>query len=178
MVIRIRTVSVVLLLLVSMILVPQAVAKPEYDAALKVVYGINSCAVCHKDPGGGKSMTDYGSKFRAQSGYKRDSVAALRAIGAPSGDKPVQIPIVVKETPGVTNIVEDIATPVATGTVSVTEIKTFDKKGGHEIEEKEEEEKEKDETSEKSPGFGTIGTIGIIVTLSIIYLSKTRRKIK
>ncbi len=162
----------------SIILVPQAIAKPSYDAALKVVYGINSCVICHTEQSGGKALTDYGSKFKSQPGYKRDSVIALRNIGPPPGVDPMATPIIPDVTtnsadtavPAVTSdSVKIVITPVVVETVIMTPIPVDKKeKGNHELEENDEEEREKEETSEKSPGFDIIYAIIIVSTICVL----------
>lgn len=75
--------GVLLLTVVSLVLIAQTSAHPEYFAALQNVYGGGSCATCHIDPNGGSGLTGYGSKFALQSNHAGDPVAALKAVGNP-----------------------------------------------------------------------------------------------
>ena len=55
-------------------------AKPEYMAAIQSIYGTNLCAECHIDQNGGKSLTDFGIKFKAQPNYEADPAAAYNIV--------------------------------------------------------------------------------------------------
>jgi hypothetical protein len=100
---------ILFLLIMTTIFAQQAVAKPQYLAALRFVYGDGSCATCHIDQNDGKSLTDYGSRFNDQHIHIKDSVIALRAVGDP------------KVIPAATSVVE-IVTPVPTDISLVTAI--------------------------------------------------------
>jgi len=172
-----RIIGKVLLLLIvaSIVSIPQVYAKSEYVTALQDVYGRGTCLDCHTGPNGGKSLTAYGSSFKAQSGYKSNTVAAVQAIGQPPGGVPVVTDATVDTPNGtVTNTV--IATPIVTQTAeavvtqttvaSQTTIKPETTTKKVETDEKDEENEEKEETRE-SPGLGIISLIGI---LSIVYI--------
>lgn len=170
---KIRISVILLLLIMTIIFVPQTVAKPQYLAALNFVYGAGSCMSCHTDKNGGKSLTDYGSKFKDQPVYTKDSVMALRAIGAPPGTThgtvipTAKVPIAIETIPVVTETI-----PVVTGTVSVVTNATSSVVTTTSVaEEKAGEEREKDNVSNKSPGLNLIDTIvsiGIISAMCIL----------
>lgn len=112
--VKILAISTMLLLLTVIASVPQAIAKPQYKAAIDVAYGNGLCIDCHADPNGGKSLTDYGSKFKSQPAYENNSVMALRAIGAPPA---------VQAT--VAEAISTVATPISTTVIpSVTGVST------------------------------------------------------
>ena len=177
---KIKTIGMILLILTAMItaFVIQVSAKPEYVAPLQDAYGKGSCADCHTNPSGGKSLTAYGSEFKSQPNYKSATSAAILAIGPPGGTPVVTAtPIVaqttiVASTPNTTAVATAISTPVITETTTIVStpvvIKTTsgDDKKDKDSDEKKEENDEKEETM-ASPGFGTIVTVGIV---SIVYI--------
>lgn len=187
---RIGTKILILLLLITVVMVsvPQTLAKPQYATALDTAYGVSSCTVCHNDPGGGKSLTDYGSKFRSQSVYKSDPATVLKNIGVPPGATPVVTTTVVS-TPTATNAgtaVPTVTEPVVT-VPKATEPKvtmpavvetTVEPIETSEKEDDKESEKgtEVEETREKSPGLGIIATIGIMSTLYIMRRQKIGKR--
>ena len=169
-----RIIGKILLLLIvaSIVSVPQAYAKSEYLQPLIDTYGKGTCLDCHTGPNGGKSLTAYGSSFKAQSGYKSNPVAAIQAIGKPPGGVPeVTDTVIAAPNDTTTNIVtetpSETTTPLVTQTTVApqTTVKA-DTTKKVEAEEKEEENEEKEETKE-SPGLGIISVIGIV---SIVYI--------
>lgn len=172
-----RIIGKVLLLLIvaSIVSIPQAYAKSEYVTALQNTYGRGTCLDCHTGPNGGKSLTAYGSSFKAQPGYKSNTVAAVQAIGQPPGGVPAVTDTTV-DTPNGTIANTVTATPIVTQTAgavvtqtavaSQTTIKPETTTKKVEVNEKDEENEEKEETRE-SPGLGIISVIGI---LSIVYI--------
>ncbi|HEY9247144.1 MAG TPA: hypothetical protein VIO11_09885, partial [Candidatus Methanoperedens sp.] len=61
-------------------------ALPAYQAAGKVLYGNNfTCGVCHVNPAGGGTLTDYGKLFAAEPNHSTEPglTAALTKIGNP-----------------------------------------------------------------------------------------------
>lgn len=180
---RIETIGGVLLLLIvaSVVLIPQAYAKSEYATALQNEYGRGTCLDCHTGPNGGKSLTTYGNSFKAQPGYKSNTAAAVQAIGQPPGGVP-DVTDTVVETPSgtVTNTVVETPseTPSETPTAVVTQTTVAsqttvkpDTTKKVEPGEKDEENEEKEETKE-SPGLDIIAIIGII---SIVYILRRYR---
>jgi hypothetical protein len=156
--------------MMTVVYVPQAVAKPQYLAALQFVYGVGSCTTCHIDKSGGKSLTEYGSKFGAQSIYRKDSVIALRAIGEPPGTTPAKTSVVATVIPvGVTavEVTPVEVTPIATETIVITDITPV--VAAHDI----------SAIGNKSPGFDMVdimNTIGIISAIYILTKWKTGRQ--
>ncbi len=88
-----KIVPVLLVLTVAALIgIPQVFALSSYVTAFQKVYTGGSCGTCHVDPAGGGTLTDYGSKFAAQSNHKTDPVAALNAIGPAPGTSPLTTP--------------------------------------------------------------------------------------
>lgn len=167
---------VLLLILMAGVLVPQTLAKPQYATALQTTYGSSLCINCHTDPSGGKSLTDYGSKFKSQQNYKSDPNGALQAIGAPPGTvtiTDVATPTIatLSETPTVADT--QIATPTTLETVNPVNTKSNEKEK-EEANEKEEETSEKEETH-TAPGFDIVITVGIVSTLYVLRRYKIGR---
>ena len=172
-----RIIGKILLLLIvaSVVSIPQAYAKSEYVTALQDAYGRGTCLDCHTGPNGGKSLTAYGSSFKAQPGYKSNAAAAVQAIGQPPGGVPAATDAAV-DTPNITVTNTVTATPIVTQTAeavvtqttvaSQTTIKPETTTKKVEADEKDEENEEKEETKE-SPGLGIISVLGI---LSIVYM--------
>lgn len=75
--------GILLLMVVTMILVSQTSALPEYSSELQKIYANGSCTVCHTDPNGGDGLTGYGTKFAIQSNHAEYPTDALKAIGEP-----------------------------------------------------------------------------------------------
>lgn len=151
-------IKIILFLLIMMtVFAPQAVAKPQYLAALKFVYGDGSCTTCHTDQNDRKSLTDYGSRFNAQYIHIKDSVVALRTIGDPTKITPVTTvvatvtPVSTDISPTVTTIPVATKIPVATTSVITTIISAIRGEGSLGF------------------GLGIVFTIGIIL---ILYLSR------
>jgi hypothetical protein len=165
----IRISVVLLLLILTIVCIPQTLAKPQYLAALNFVYGVGSCTSCHTDQNGGKSLTNYGSKFRSQSIYKSDSVIALRAIGAPPSASVTTIPTAtipistVTMTPRPVAATSMRATPTATPITTVTSASIVIPA---------------EEVRKKSPGFDTIDIIDTIITIGITSTIYMLRKCK
>lgn len=88
-----------LLSIAVMLIVSEASAIGSYVGPLSTIYGNGSCASCHIDPGGGGERNAYGKLFEEQRDHLINPTAALNAIGAPEGQKPVQTAV---ETPSST----------------------------------------------------------------------------
>jgi hypothetical protein len=163
----IRISVVLLLLILTIVCTPQTLAKPQYLAALNFVYGVGSCTSCHTDQNGGKSLTNYGSKFRSQSIYKSDSVIALRAIGAPPSASVTTIPTATIPITTATTTPK----PVAAMSIPATAIPIVTVTSANIVIPAEEVRK-------KSPGFDTIDIIDTIITIGITSTIYMLRKCK
>lgn len=114
-----------LVLTVAVLLVaPHATALPGYVTPLATLYGAGlSCGECHVSPGGGGSLTAYGTSFAGQSKHMSDPTSALTAIGAPPGAAsaptytPTPAPTSTVTTPAPTPV---ITAPAITSAVSTT----------------------------------------------------------
>ena len=77
---------VAVLLLVTIVIlagVSTSFAKVEYQGSLTQVYGTGSCDTCHVNGPSDGPRTTYGTLFENQTNHVKDSVAALKTIGAP-----------------------------------------------------------------------------------------------
>lgn len=83
--------GVLLLTVVTVALVLQTSALPEYSSELQKLYGDGSCTVCHIDPNGGDNLTVYGIKFARESNHVEYPAAALKAIGEPPAKVPIKM---------------------------------------------------------------------------------------
>lgn len=80
------TIGILLLTATALIGVPGALAYSSYVGPLQSLYGSSlSCGTCHVNPGGGGTLTAYGTSFSKQANHAPDPTAALTAIGAPPG---------------------------------------------------------------------------------------------
>ncbi len=90
---KIKVVGIICIILLIMIIPTNA--RPEYVAAIQSIYGTNLCAECHTDQNGGKSLTDFGIKFKAQPNYEADPAATYNIV---KGNESVTaVPTTVKE---------------------------------------------------------------------------------
>jgi hypothetical protein len=85
--------GILLLMVVTVTLVSQTSALPEYSSEIQKIYANDSCTMCHIDQNGGDNLTGYGIKFARQSNHVEYPADALRTIGEP----PVKVPIKMSE---------------------------------------------------------------------------------
>ncbi len=78
-----KRVAVLLLVIIVILGVSASFAKVEYQGSLTQVYGTGSCDTCHVDGPKDGPRTAYGTLFENQTNHAKDSVAALKTIGAP-----------------------------------------------------------------------------------------------
>ena len=73
------------LLVAIIVMVPGALALPQYLTSLNTLYGPGlSCDTCHINPAGGGPRTAYGMLFENQTNHMTDPTAALTTIGSPT----------------------------------------------------------------------------------------------
>lgn len=83
--------GVLLLTVVTMMLVLQTSALPEYSSELQKLYGNGSCTVCHINPNGGDNLTGYGIEFVREPNHVEYPATALKAIGEPPAKVPIKM---------------------------------------------------------------------------------------
>ncbi len=100
------TFGILLLTATALIGVPGALAYSSYVGPLQTLYGSSlSCGTCHVNPGGGGTLTAYGTSFSKQANHATDPTAALTAIGAPPSVTPPPVLTKITVSPATASVV-------------------------------------------------------------------------